>query len=139
MSPNRLPRKPHRYKRGDVYLCHLPKQIVTETTDGIVHYRDGAERHGSPTCVVISTECFNDNQANGVIVVPIINGINVDLAKFKAVPPTWVRIITQGESGYALVEQVRYLDRSRCKAQIGKLIECDLKQVENRLKQLLFP
>jgi mRNA-degrading endonuclease toxin of MazEF toxin-antitoxin module len=88
---------------------------------------------------VISTECFNDNQANGVIVVPIINGINVDLAKFKAVPPTWVRIITQGESGYALVEQVRYLDRSRCKAQIGKLIECDLKQVENRLKQLLFP
>jgi hypothetical protein len=66
MSPNRLPRKPDRYKRGDVYLCHLPKQIVTETTDGIVHYRDGAERHGSPTCVVISTECFNDNQANGV-------------------------------------------------------------------------
>jgi mRNA-degrading endonuclease toxin of MazEF toxin-antitoxin module len=138
MSPNRLPRKPDRYKRGDVYLCHLPKQIVTEMTDGIVHYRDGAERHGSPTCVVISTECFNDNQANGVIVVPIISGINVDLAKFKAAP-TWVRIITQGESGYALVEQVRYLDRSRCKAKIGKLIECNLKQVENRLKQLLFP
>jgi mRNA-degrading endonuclease toxin of MazEF toxin-antitoxin module len=112
---------------------------VKESTDGIVHHRDGAERHGSPACVVISTERFNDNQANGLIVVPIISAINVDLAKFKKVPSTWVRIVTQGESGFALVEQVRYIDMSRCKVRIGQLVDFDLRQVENKLKQLLFP
>jgi len=139
MSPNRMPRKPDRYKRGGIYLCDLPKQIVSETTDGVVHYRDGVERHGSPPCVVISTDDFNDSQANCLIAVPIISGVNVDLAKFKAVPPTWIRIITQGEPGYALVEQVRCVDRSRCKAQICELMESDLKQVESKLKQVLFP
>jgi mRNA-degrading endonuclease toxin of MazEF toxin-antitoxin module len=139
MSMKRIPRKPDRYNRGGVYLCDLPKQLVTETTSGIVHHRDGVERHGSPACVVISTESFNDNQANGLIVVPIISAINVDLAKFKKVPSTWVRIVTQGESGFALVEQVRYIDMSRCKVRIGQLVDFDLRQVENKLKQVLFP
>jgi len=105
----------------------------------MVHHRDGVERHGSLPCVVLSTENFNDSQANGIIVVPLISGINVDLAKFKQIPSTWVRFFFQGEPGYALVEQVRYIDRSRCKAKIGELVESDLKQVENKLKQLLFP
>jgi mRNA-degrading endonuclease toxin of MazEF toxin-antitoxin module len=139
MSPKRLPVRPDRYKRGDIYLCKLPKQTVTETTEGTAHYRDGVERHGSPPCVVISTECFNDSQANGLIVVPIISGVAVDLTKFKVVPPTWVRIITQGEPGFALVEQVRYTDRSRCGARIGEMLDFDLRQVEDKLKQLLFP
>ena len=111
---------------------------MAETTDGIAHSRDGVERHGSPQCVVVSTDEFNDSQANGLIVVPMISAANVDLAKFKTVPATWVRVITHGEHGYALVEQVRYIDRSRCKAQIGVLIDFDLKQVESKLKQLLF-
>jgi mRNA-degrading endonuclease toxin of MazEF toxin-antitoxin module len=81
---------------------------------------------------------FNDSQARGLIVVPIISAVKFDTTKFRIVPPTWARIITKGEPGYALVEHVRYIDRSRCKAQIGELIECDLKQVENKLKQLLF-
>jgi mRNA-degrading endonuclease toxin of MazEF toxin-antitoxin module len=54
------------------------------------------------------------------------------------VPSTWVRIISQGEPRYVLVEQIRYIDRSRCGAQIDELIGCDLKQVDNKLKQLLF-
>jgi hypothetical protein len=29
-------------------------------------------------------------------------------------------------------------DRSRCKAQIGELMESDIKQVENKIKQLFF-
>ena len=29
---------------------------MAETTDGIAHSRDGVERHGSPLCVVISTD-----------------------------------------------------------------------------------
>jgi mRNA-degrading endonuclease toxin of MazEF toxin-antitoxin module len=110
MSMKKIPRKPDRYQRGGIYLCDLPKQLVTETTDGIVHHRDGAERHGSPPSVVISTEGFNDSQASGVIVVPLISGINVDLAKFKKIPSTWVRFFFQGEPGYALVEQVRYIE-----------------------------
>ena len=139
MSPRRISVKPDRYKRGEIYLCHFPKQLVTETTDGIVHNRDGVERHGSPLCVVISTDNFNDSPANGLIVVPIISGVNVDLAKFKKVPSTWVRVISQGEPGFALIEQVRYIDRSRCKRQTGQLLDFDLKQVEDKLKQLLFP
>jgi hypothetical protein len=35
MFPKRIPIKPDRYQRGGIYLCHLPKQLVTETTDGI--------------------------------------------------------------------------------------------------------
>jgi hypothetical protein len=61
----------------------MPKQIVTETTDGIVHQRDGIERHCSPVCVVISSDGFNDTQANGLIVMPMISSIYIDLAKFK--------------------------------------------------------
>jgi mRNA-degrading endonuclease toxin of MazEF toxin-antitoxin module len=139
MSMKRVPRKPDQYKRGGIYLCDLPKQLVTETTDRIVRHRDGVERHGSPSCIVISTAGFNDNQANGLIVVPIISGVNVDLAQFKKIPSTWVRVVSQGEPGFALIEQVRYIDRSRCKRQIGQLLDFDLKQVEDKLKQLLFP
>jgi len=139
MSTNRIPRKPDWYKRGGIYLCDLPAQLVIETTDGTVHHRDGTERHGSPPCIVISTAGFNDSQANGLVVVPIISGVNVDLAKFKKVPSTWVRLVSQGEPGFALIEQVRYVDRSRCKRRIGQLLDFDLKQVEDKLKQLLFP
>jgi mRNA-degrading endonuclease toxin of MazEF toxin-antitoxin module len=139
MTPKPLRSRPDRYLRGGIYLCDLPKQIVTETTDGIMHHRDGVERHGSPLCVVASTNDFNDSQANGVIVVPLISGVNVDLAKFGKIPSTWVRFFFQGEAGYALVEQLRYIDRSRCKAKIGELMENDIKQVENKLQQLLFP
>ncbi len=105
---NRIPRKPDRYNRGGVYLRELPPQLVKESTDGIVHHRDGAERHGLPPCTVISTVDFNDSQANGLIVVPMISAVNVDLAKFKKVGPTWVRVVAEGEPGFALVEQVRY-------------------------------
>jgi mRNA-degrading endonuclease toxin of MazEF toxin-antitoxin module len=139
MSTNRIPRKPDWYKRGGIYLCDLPAQLVIETTDETVHHRDGTERHGSPPCIVISTAGFNDSQANGLVVVPIISGVNVDLAKFKKVPSTWVRLVSQGEPGFALIEQVRYVDRSRCKRRIGQLLDFDLKQVEDKLKQLLFP
>jgi mRNA-degrading endonuclease toxin of MazEF toxin-antitoxin module len=127
MSPKQTPRKPDQYKRGGIYLCDLPKQPVTETTDGIVHHRDGVERHGWSPCVVISTSDYNDSQANGLIVVPIISGVSVDLAKFKKVPPTWVRLLAQGEPGFAVVDQVRYSDRSRCNSKIGQLLDFDLK------------
>jgi mRNA-degrading endonuclease toxin of MazEF toxin-antitoxin module len=82
----------------------------------------------------ISTAEFNDSQAEGLIVVPMISAVNVDL-----VPSTWVRVVAQGEPGFALVEQVRYVDRSRCQSQIGQLLDFDLKQLERKLKQLLFP
>lgn len=88
---------------------------------------------------MVSHEGFNDSQANGLIVVPMISAINVDLAKFKKAPPTWVRVVAQGEPGFALVEQIRYIDKSRCKRQIGQVLDFDLKQVEDKLKQLLFP
>lgn len=138
MSPKRIPTKPDRLERGGVYICNLPIQLVTEITDGKVHNRDGSEQYGSPPCVVISTGGFNDSQVRGVIVVPIKNVDKADMPKFKVVPSTWVRIITRGEPWYVLVEQVRYIDQSRCKARIGELIECDMKQIENKLKQLLF-
>lgn len=86
MAPKPLPVKPNRYERGGIYLCHLPKQLVTETTEGKAHNRDGVERHGSPPCVVVSTDEFNDCQANGLIVVPKISAVDVDLAKFRTVP-----------------------------------------------------
>jgi mRNA-degrading endonuclease toxin of MazEF toxin-antitoxin module len=62
------------------------------------------------------------------------SAINVDLAEFKIVPPTRIRVVAQGEPGYVLVEQMRYIDRSRCKHQIGQLLDFDLKQVESKLK-----
>jgi mRNA-degrading endonuclease toxin of MazEF toxin-antitoxin module len=68
----------------------------------------------------------------------MISAVNVDIAKFKVVPSTWVRIVAQGEPAYTLVEQVRYIDRSRCGAQISELVDYDLKLVENKLRQLLF-
>jgi len=123
--------------RGGIYICNLPTQTVTETTDGRVHHRNGVERQGPHPCVVISAGEFNDSQANGLIVIPMISAVNVDLTKFNAVPSSWVRVISQGEPGYVLVEQVRYIDRSRCKRHLGDLVECDLRQVENKLKQLL--
>ncbi len=69
---------------------------------------------------------------------PLIDGVNVDLAKFKEVPSTWVRVISQGEPGFVLIEQIRYIDRSGCKVRIGQLVDFDFRQVENKLKQLLF-
>ena len=48
-------------------------------------------------------------------------------------------LVAQGEPGFALVEQIRYIDKSRCKRQIGQVLDFDLKQVEDKLKQLLFP
>jgi mRNA-degrading endonuclease toxin of MazEF toxin-antitoxin module len=72
------------------------------------------------------------------IVMPMIIGLTVDVAKLKNVPATWVRVISQGAPGSVLVEQLRYVDRSRCGAQIDELVEWDLNQVQNRLKQLLF-
>jgi hypothetical protein len=42
-----------------------------------MYNRDGVKRHGLPPCVVISAGNFNDSQANGLIVVPIISGVNV--------------------------------------------------------------
>ena len=93
-----------------------------------MHQRDGVERHGSPPGVVISAAEFNDGQANGLIIVPIISAVNVDLSKFKKVPSTWVRVVAQGEPGFALVEQVRYIDRSRCKARIEDMtVDANLK------------
>lgn len=95
-----------------MYFCDLPKQLVTETTDGKVHHRDGVERHGSSPCAVISASDYNDSQANGLIVVPIIGGVNVDIAKFKKVPPAWLRVVA--------------IDRARCRRQIGQLLDFDL-------------
>ena len=139
MSPKRVQTKPIRFKRGDICICNLPKQPVIEITAGTMHIRDGVEQYGSPPCVVISNGDFNDTEARGVVVVPTRNADKADFAKFKVIPSTWVRVFTKGEPRYALVEQVRYIDRSRCKAQIGELVECDLNQIEDKLKQLLSP
>jgi mRNA-degrading endonuclease toxin of MazEF toxin-antitoxin module len=111
---------------------------MTETTDGRVHHRDGAERNGPHPCVVISTAAFNDFQSQGLIVVSIMSAEKVDTAPHEAFRHAYVRIITKGEPSY-VVEQVRYIDRSRCRTQIDTLLQCDLKQVEDQLKQLLFP
>jgi len=129
MSSKRIPRKPDRFKRGDIIICNLPEQAVIEITDGTAHVRDGVEQYGSPPCVVISTDDFNDAEARGVIVVPTKNADKA--AQFSVVPSTWVRAFAKGEPWYALVEQVRYIDRSRCIARIGRLVECDLDQIEN--------
>jgi mRNA-degrading endonuclease toxin of MazEF toxin-antitoxin module len=88
--------------------------------------------------VLISTDDFNDVQANGLIIMPMISAKYIDLGKFKVVPSTWVKVISQGEPGYVLVEQIRYIDRSRCQAQIGERMGCDLKQVGTKLKHF-FP
>jgi mRNA-degrading endonuclease toxin of MazEF toxin-antitoxin module len=88
--------------------------------------------------VVISSNDFNENQTSGLIVLPLISGLKVELTKFKNVPPTWVRVIFQGEAAFGLVEQIRYIDRSRCGVQIGQLVEYDLKQVEDKLRELLL-
>ncbi len=87
---------------------------------------------------MLSSDDFNDSQANGLIVMPMISSIYIDLGKFKTVPSSWIRVTSQGEPAYVLVEQIRYIDRTRCQAQISALIDYDLKQVENKLKQLLF-
>jgi hypothetical protein len=87
--------------------------------------------------VVISSDGFNDTQPDGLIVMPMISGLTVDVAKFKNVPSTWVRVISQANPDM-FSSKVRYVDRSRCGALIDELAECDLKQVPNRLKQLLF-
>ena len=138
MSPKRIPAKPDRYKRGGIYICNLPTQTVTEMTDGLLHHRDGIERHGPRPCVVISSDNFNDTQARELIVVPTIGGNEARSATYTEVPRTWVRVVVKGEIRYVLAEQVRCIDHSRCKTQTGELVECDLRMVENKLKQLLF-
>jgi mRNA-degrading endonuclease toxin of MazEF toxin-antitoxin module len=91
--PNQSPIKPDVYKRGGIYTCNLPTQAVTETTDGRVHHRDGVEHHGPRACVVISVADFNQNQALGLIVPPITGAGEVNEAKRKEIPNTWVRVI----------------------------------------------
>lgn len=68
----------------------------------------------------------------------MISGVTIDLVNFKVVPSTWVRVIAQGDLDMPLVEQVRCVDRSRCGAKIGDLVEYDLKLVEYKLRQLFF-
>ena len=62
MSMKRVPSKPDRYKRGGIYLCDLPKQLVTETTDGIAHHRDGV---GFAACGYLSGEFANSLKCSG--------------------------------------------------------------------------
>jgi len=97
MSPNPNPSKPDRFKRGDINYRHLPKQIVPETTDGIVRNREGTEQFGSPLCIVISTGDFNDGQSHGLVVVPVKLTDNVDTVKLVGVRSTWVRVIVRGK------------------------------------------
>jgi hypothetical protein len=51
----------------------------------------------------------------------------VDTAPHEAFRHAYVRIITKGEPSYVVVEQVRYIDRSRCRTQIDTLLQYDLK------------
>jgi len=138
MSANRIPKKPDRCERGGIYICNLPTQTVTERTDGKVHHRDGIELHGPRPCVVISSGAFKCGQGRGLIVAPTTDGAEYNVATFEQVPHTWVRVISKGEARYVQIEQLRYIDRSRCKAKTGELIECDMKLVESKLRQLLF-
>jgi len=138
MSTNRIPNKPDRFDRGGIYICDLPTQTVTERTDGKVHHRDGIEVHGPHPCVVISSDEFNCGQGRGLIVVPTRDGEELNAATFEHVPNAWVRVISRGEALYVQVEQLRCIDRSRCKVKTGELIECDLKMIEAKLKQLIF-
>ena len=64
MSMKRVPSKPDRDKRGGIYLCDLPKQLVTETTDGIAHHRDGV---GFAACGYLSGEEANHPRREGCV------------------------------------------------------------------------
>jgi len=138
MATNRRPQKPDSYQRGGIYICNLPMQTVTETTDGKSHHRDGIERDGPHPCVVISTDDFNGGQSDSLIVIPIVHSAKVVLEQYKGIPSSWVRVITKGEPSYAVVDQIRCIDRGRCRAKVGDLAQCDLSLIEGKLQQLLF-
>jgi hypothetical protein len=48
------------------------------------------------------------------------------------------RSTEQGERGYVLVAQTRYVDRSPCGTQKGEVVDGDLKQVENWTNEILL-
>lgn len=130
--------KPDVYKWGSIYqLMDLPKQLVSETTDGVPRTRDGAEQYGPHHAVVVSGESFNGGQSRGLIIVPMTSGQVDGVDKWSKPQPTWLRVRHQGELAFILCEQIRYVDRGRCGKHLGELVSYDLQQLHTTLRRLL--
>ena len=83
-------------------------QIVIVNLDPTV----GGEIRKTRPCVVVSPEELNDNLRT-VVVVP--------LTSQKKPYPTRVRVTTQQGPGYAVVEQIRTIDKRRITKIVGKI------------------
>lgn len=99
---------------------------------------NSTELHDIHRCVVISNNTFNDNQSEGVVVIPLTTG---QLSNSKP-KPTWVRVRSDGQLALVLCEQVRFVDKRHCadeKEPHSRLSKYDWDQVRLVLTKLLFP
>ena len=111
------------YKRGFIYDVDLPNQ-------------HGIEQFGVHPCLVVSNDDFND-EARGFIMVPMTTARKNGKEKFERPRATWIRVITSGEPGFVLCEQIRFVDKDRVKHCYDQMSDYDLLKVDAMLKRLL--
>ena len=140
--PKTQTKRPDTFLRGGIYPVNMPPQIIEERTDGQRWERRGNEMSnnldgkGHP-CVVVSSNDFNSAQ-QGLVVVPMTTKVNF--------PRSWdIRVrIDETSVAYAVCDQIRYVDKSRCGPLIGRLFNeegtptQEFTWIENAIKKLLF-
>lgn len=135
------PQKPDNYLRGGVYPVRLPVQPIEEHTDGKDYSRRGNDicdtlNGRGHHCIVVSNNDFNDG-GRGLIVVPMTT-------KAAEQKQEWIRLRFRGEVAYALCDQIRYVDKSRCGPLLGTLFNADgtptteFTWVANAIKRILM-
>ena len=98
-------------KRGEVYFADLKSGVV------------GSEQGGTRPVIIVSNDVGNTHSGT-VIVIPLTSQTKRKLPTHFALVEDWLPY-----SSTALCEQVRTIDKSRLKEQLGKLPEHQLTEV----------
>lgn len=115
----------------------LNTAIAAEIRRGQTYWVDfdptvGSEQAGRRPCVIVSPNAINRvTGARVVTVVPVTTKGEADAVR--------IPVTTGGISGFALIHQVRVLDRSRLDGVIGELHIRELVPILTRLQQYFQP
>lgn len=102
-------------KRGDIYWVCLDPTF-------------GAETKKTRPCLIVSNDIGNE-YSDLVIVAPITSNIN-KIYRFEA------KVSIKGQTGKAMPQQVRAVDKSRILQKIGKITDKEMQEVEEAIKRV---
>ena len=109
-------------RRGEIWIAHL----------GELDPARGAEIQKRRPVLIIGKDIINQNRRT-VLVIPLATGGGA----LKANPPLTIEVHCGGKVGYAVVDQLRALDKARLDYLLDKIDAVDLEAVEIALCQVL--